>query len=107
MKANPSKIEPSDCRTMADVRHGIDALDRAIVALLGERFRYIEAAARIKQDPRAVRDEPRIDEVIANVRAIAAEEGVPPDIAAELYRLLIEASVSYEMEKFREKGEAA
>jgi isochorismate pyruvate lyase len=102
------EIRPADqCTSMAEVRDAIDRLDRRIVALLGERFGYLEAAARIKQDVQAIRDEARIDEVIANVRAVAAGEGVPPDIAAELYRMLIEASVSYEMDKFREKGEAA
>jgi isochorismate pyruvate lyase len=92
---------------MAEVRAAIDTLDRQIVALLGERFGYLEAAARIKQSVQAIRDEARIDEVIANVRVLAAQEGVPPDIAAQLYRALIEASVSYEMDKFRAKGEAA
>jgi len=102
------EIRPADqCTSMAEVRDAIDRLDRRIVALLGERFGYLEAAARIKQDVQAIRDEARIDEVIANVRAVAAGEGVPPDIATELYRMLIEASVSYEMDKFREKGEAA
>lgn len=107
MKANSSKIGASGCRSMAEVRDGIDRLDREIVALLGERFRYIEAAARIKQDIEAIRDEARIDEVIANVRVFAEEEGVPPDIAAELYRMLIEASVSYELDKFATRGEVA
>ena len=102
------EIRPADqCTSMTEVREAIDRLDRQIVALLGERFGYLEAAARIKQDVQAIRDEARIDEVIANVRAVAAGEGVPPDIAAELYRMLIEASVSYEMDRFREKGEAA
>ena len=36
---------------MVDVRAGVDALDRQIVALIGERFRFMDAAARIK--PRA------------------------------------------------------
>ena len=102
------EIRPADqCTSMAEVREAIDQLDRQIVALLGERFGYLEAAARIKQNVQAIRDEARIDEVIANVRRTAAKEGVPPEIAADLYRLLIEASVSYEMDKFREKGEAA
>ena len=92
---------------MAEVRQGIDRLDRQIIALLGERFRYVEAAARIKQDLEAIRDEPRIAEVIEKVRRAAAEEGVPLEVAAELYRFLIEASVDYELEKFGSKDEAA
>ncbi len=42
------RVKPEDCATMAELRHGIDALDEAIIAAIGERFRYIEAAARIK-----------------------------------------------------------
>ena len=102
------EIRPADqCTSMAEVREAIDRLDRQIIALLGERFGYVEAAARIKQDVKAIRDEPRISEVLDNVRRMAAEQGVPPEIAAELYRLLIEASVDYELAKFRGKEEAA
>jgi isochorismate pyruvate lyase len=102
------EIRPAEaCTSMAEVRDAIDWLDRKIIALLGERFGYLEAAARIKQDVRAIRDEPRIAEVLDNVRRLAAEEGVPPDVAAELYRLLVEASVDYELTKFRSKDEAA
>ena len=36
-----------DCRTMAEVRAGVDALDRELVALLEARFAYMAAAARI------------------------------------------------------------
>ena len=90
---------------MAQVREGIDSIDRQVVALLGRRFRYLEAAARIKQDISAIRDEPRIEQVVENVRRAAEAEGVPPDLAADLYRQLVEASVAYEMDRFR--GEAA
>ena len=94
------------CTTMAQVRTAIDRIDRQIVTLLGARFRYVEAAARIKADPAAVRDEPRIAQVIDNARETAAEEGVPPELAAQLYRILIEASVAYELDKFRDKAES-
>ena len=38
------------CATLADVREGIDALDRQIVALLAERGRYVKDAARFKRE---------------------------------------------------------
>ena len=41
---------PADCQTMAEVRQGVDALDRLLVAVLAERQRYMDAAARIKPD---------------------------------------------------------
>lgn len=91
------------CTSMDDVRRGIDALDRRIVALLGDRFRYIEAAARIKPNPEDVRDEARIAEVVDNVGRAAAEEGVPVDLVEDLYRMLVEYSVRYETEEFARK----
>ena len=56
---------------MAEVRHGVDRLDEEIVALLGERFRYMDAAARIKPEREAVRDEGRKAQVLANVARLA------------------------------------
>jgi isochorismate pyruvate lyase len=46
---------PSECASIEDVRRGIDALDREIVALIGRRARYVEAAARFKTDEAGVR----------------------------------------------------
>jgi isochorismate pyruvate lyase len=50
------RMDPADCRTMAEVRAGVDRLDEAIVALIAERFRYMAAAARIKADRAAQHD---------------------------------------------------
>lgn len=94
------RVLPADCTNMAEVRLGIDRLDEQIVALLSERFRYMEAAARIKPDRALVRDEARKAEVIGNARRIAAREGSPADIVAELYERLVEGSIGYELERF-------
>lgn len=94
------RVRPADCRTMAEVRHGVDRLDERILALIGERFRYMDAAARIKPDRGAVRDEARKAEVIANAARLAEGEGVPPAVAAELYERLVEGSIAYELKRF-------
>ena len=85
---------------MAEVRHGVDSLDRQIVALIGERFRYMDAAARIKPDRAAVRDEGRKADVLAKVARHAVSHDVPPAVAADLYERLIEASIAYEFDRF-------
>jgi isochorismate pyruvate lyase len=85
---------------MADVRHGVDRIDEEIVALLSERFRYMEAAARIKRDRNAVRDEARKTEVIGNARRLAAAAGCPTDIVGHVYERLVEGSIAYELECF-------
>ena len=94
------RVRPADCRTMAEVRHGVDRLDEQIVALIGERFRYMDAAARIKPGREAVRDEARKAQVLANVRREAERRGVPAEAAEELYEGLVERSIAYELERF-------
>src|SRR3546814_20774833 len=81
---------------MAEVRRGVDRLDEGIAALLAERFRYMEAAARIKPDREAVRDEWRKADDIAKVSSAAAREGGPAARIALLYDALIEHSRSEE-----------
>jgi isochorismate pyruvate lyase len=93
-------VSPQDCRNMAEVRAGVDGLDARIVALIGERFRYMDAAARIKPERGAVRDEARKAQVLANVAALARRHGVPEEAAAALYEGLVEASIAYEFGRF-------
>lgn len=88
--------KPVDCETMADVRAGVDATDRQLMALLERRFGYMRAAARIKQDRDAVRDEPRKAAVIAAAVDDAEERGLPGQAIAELWDNLVEASIAYE-----------
>lgn len=87
---------PADCKTMTDVRQGVDALDRLLVAVLAERQRYMDAAARIKADREAVRDTPRVEDVIAKVKAAARVSGLSEEIAEPVWRLLIERCIAYE-----------
>jgi isochorismate pyruvate lyase len=97
---NPDRTAPEACRTMSEVRQGVDRLDAAIVRLIGERFRYMDAAARIKPEREAVRDEGRKAEVLANVARLAREQDVPAEAAADLYEKLVEASIAYELGRF-------
>ena len=94
------RVRPADCRTMIEVRRGVDALDAEIVKLLGERFRYMDAAARIKPERAQVRDEVRKAAVIEHARQVAARVGFPPEVIAELYDRLVETSIAYEFERF-------
>lgn len=96
------RVKPAACATMAEVRAGVDRLDAEIVALVGERFRYMDAAARIKPDRGVVRDEARKAQVIANARRHAAAAGVPEAVVADLYERLVEASIAYEFDRFDE-----
>jgi isochorismate pyruvate lyase len=87
----------AQCRTMAEVRCGVDAIDLALVDLLRQRFGYMDAAARIKPDRAAVRDEARKAQVIANAAAAAERAGLPAGLAATLWETLVEASIAHEL----------
>ena len=89
-----------DCTTMAEVRAGVDQVDRELVTLLARRFAYMDAAARIKPTRDAVRDEARKAQVIANVRVHARAAGLPESPLAELWERLVEASIAYEFEQY-------
>ena len=92
---------------MAEVREGVDALDRALVQLVAERQRYMDAAARIKPDRGVVRDEARIEDVVAKVKAAAREAGLSEDIAEPVWRLMIERCIAHEFvewDRLREGG---
>lgn len=85
---------------MADVRAGVDALDRQLVELLAVRFGFMRAAARIKPERSMVRDEARKTQVITAARQIAAETGVPEDLVSEFWEQLVETSIAYELREW-------
>jgi len=88
---------------MAEVRAGVDYLDAEIVKLLGQRMRYMDAAARIKQHRDDIRDEPRKAAVIEQACEVAREEGVPELLVRQLYEVLVEASIAYELDRFERR----
>ena len=93
---NDSPLRPEDCATMPEVRDGVDALDRELVALLAKRFGYMRAAARIKPSRDAVRDEARKAGVIAAAVAEAEAHAIPGGVIADIWERLVEGSIAYE-----------
>jgi isochorismate pyruvate lyase len=98
---------PEACATMVDVRAGVDSLDRQLVALLAERFRFMDAAARIKPGRDQVRDEARKRQVIDNAMAEAARHGLDPAPIGQLWEALVEASIAHELEQWDRQRTAA
>jgi isochorismate pyruvate lyase len=94
---------PENCASMAELRMAIDALDQKLVSLLARRQAYIERAAVLKQDRGAVRDEARVEDVVAKVLAEAKAAGLSANIAEPVWRTLIEQSIRHELEAFEKK----
>ena len=91
-----ARVAPEACASMAEVRQGVDALDRALVVLLAERQRYMDAAARIKPSRDVVHDDARIEDVVAKVLAAAGPAGLSADIAEPVWRTLIDRCIAHE-----------
>jgi len=92
--------QPDDCRTMEEVRAGVDEVDGDVLRLLARRFAYMRAAARIKPERQHVRDEVRKAEVIANAAAMAKKLGIPSQTIIEIWDRLVEGSITYEQEEW-------
>ncbi|MET0688302.1 MAG: chorismate mutase [Methyloceanibacter sp.] len=99
----PRKAE--ECKDMDAVREEIDRIDAALVDLIGERFGYVDRAWQLKQSPAEARVPWRIQQVIDRVRARAAEQGLPPELAEALWRQMIGWFIQYEEEKLRQQHE--
>lgn len=94
------RIAAEDCQSMVEVRQGVDALDRALVTLLAERQRYMEAAARIKPNREAVFDQARIDDVLEKVLEASQIHGLSSGISDPIWRLLIDLCIKHEYESW-------
>lgn len=105
-EADREAVPAQDCASMSDVRREIDRIDRALVRLLAERLTYIERAGHIKPLRSAVRDEDRIRDVLAKVRATCQQEGFPYTIAEPVWRQLMEGCIAHEFVVFDARGEA-
>ena len=96
------------CENMAEVRAEIDRVDEAIVDLLHERLGYIQQAGHIKADRETVRDNWRVEDVVAKVRSRMEANGGNSQMIEDVYRFLIEWSINHEFDVFDEvaKGKA-
>ncbi len=95
-------VPAEDCQIIADARREIDRIDRALVRILAERLTYIERAGHIKQERATVRDEWRINDVLAKVKAACESEGFPFTIAEPVWRRLMDGCIAHEFEVFDE-----
>jgi isochorismate pyruvate lyase len=82
---------------MEDIRREIDTLDRAVIKLLGKRFRYVLAASKFKTSAAAVRAQERFNAMLATRREWAQAEGLSPDAIEKMYSDLVNHFIAEEM----------
>ncbi|WP_417207339.1 chorismate mutase [Antarctobacter sp.] len=96
---------PDSIETMADLRVCIDEIDSALVALLAERERYTDRAPDLKaREGIAARAPRRVDAVLGNVRNKAQVHGLDPDLAEEMWRIMIETVIAREERVIGKEG---
>lgn len=84
---------------MSDVRREIDRIDIELVALIAERFGYVDRAWQLKRDtPEGAVVPWRIQQVIDRVRKEAVAKEVSPDLCEALWRQMIGWFIQYEEE---------
>jgi len=92
---------PEHCASLEDIRRAIDALDRAIIALLGQRFEYVKAAATFKTSETSVRAPMRLQSMLAERQLWAKEEGLDPDVIERMYINLVNHFIEREMAQWK------
>ncbi|MBG1230812.1 chorismate mutase [Aestuariivirga litoralis] len=82
---------------LGDLRHAIDGVDGALVALYAKRLGLVNQVLEVKKQyglPASIPE--RVEEVIVRVRGEAERAGFLPDVAEKLWRLLIKEMIVYE-----------
>ena len=88
---------PEDYSNIEDVHESIDALDREIVALIGRRSQYVEAAAHFKTSEASVRAPEHQRTMLDVRRQWAEEEGLSPEVIEAVFRTLVDYFVQREL----------
>jgi isochorismate pyruvate lyase len=91
----------AECNSLEDVRANIDRIDREIVLLLAERGSYVKQAARFKKTVEDVKAPERVEQVIANVTALARELGANAFVTERVYRAMVSAFISAELNEHK------
>ena len=89
---------------LAALRERIEAVDRKIIELIGERLQIVEGVIEAKLAAASpFRDREREESLIARLRAIATEVGVDPHQIERLYRVVMDMSVAHQEQAVRDR----
>ncbi|WP_183563446.1 isochorismate lyase [Mucilaginibacter sp. SP1R1] len=93
--------QPDECLDMADIRQEIDQIDRDVIALIGKRFKYVQAAAKFKKNPTDVAAPARFQAMLAERRSWAEAEGLSPDAIEKMYTDLVNHFIAEELKSWQ------
>lgn len=96
----PRPVAPEECAGLDEIRAGMDAIDREIVALIAERVEYVRAAAKFKTSSANVAAPERVAAVLKTRREWAEAAGLSGDVMESIYRELVSYCVAEEHKRW-------
>lgn len=91
----------SACENMEEIRKEIDDLDRQVIGLIGQRYKYVQAAAKFKKDESSVKAPERFKSMLEKRREWAVIEGLSPDAIEKMYRDLVNYFIAEELKTWK------
>jgi isochorismate pyruvate lyase len=95
-------IKPEHCSGLDEIRAGMDALDRQMIALIAERVEYVRAAAKFKTSSANVAAPDRVAAVLKTRREWAEAAGLDGDVIEGMYTELVRYCVGEEHKRWLE-----
>ena len=89
-------VPPEDCKSLEEIREGMDTLDRQIIALLVQRVAYVKSAAKFKTSAADVSAPDRVQKVLDTRRDWAQAAGLDGGVIRDLYRDIVTYCVGEE-----------
>jgi isochorismate pyruvate lyase len=96
----PKAVPPAECAGLEEIRAGMDAVDRQMVALVAERVEYVRAAAKFKTSSANVAAPERVVAVLKSRREWAEAAGLSGEVVESVYRDLVAYCVSEEHKRW-------
>jgi isochorismate pyruvate lyase len=94
--------EPSECRSLSEIREEVDRIDHALLELLGRRWQYGRAAVRFKTSEADIQAPSYLPVFLERRQAWGAAVGLPPEYVQVLFRRIAEASIAEQLRSWRE-----
>ncbi len=99
------KLSESAEKTLEDLRHGIDNIDRQIVDLLAQRQSVVQKVVSLKRDCNLPVHHPaREENLISDRRSRGKKAGLNPDYLEELFRCILRQSRVEQTSSISKKG---
>lgn len=98
-----NKKKPEECTDISEIRLEIDNIDKEIIRLLSDRFKYVKEVVKYKDGtPEGIEAADRKVEVIRSRGQWAAECGLNSEVVEEIYERLVQYFIDEE-KRFNEK----